>query len=140
MNKKRKEAIKILAKEASKINILEENKIIKKIKSKFRENLEGYNYINKLKELKVGNYIKYIDLDIKKIVYGILINITKYDKIDGIRYITLKHTNNKNIWNIKPSKCYIFQKKNKNRSNLSKILDEYLESISSTIINDIDSE
>ena len=136
MNKKRKDKIKNLAKEASKINIIEENKILKEIKKKYNKELKKYNYIDDLEKLKVGNYIKYINLEINKIVYGILINITNYDFSNGIRFITLKHTKNKNIWNLKPSKYYIFQKKNKNRSNLSKILDKYLESISSTIISD----
>ena len=126
----------MLAEQASKINIIEENKILKEIKKKYKNELINYNYIDNLENLKVGNYIKYINLEINKIVYGILINITNYDYNNGIRFITLKHTKNNNIWNLKPSKYYIFQKKNKNRSNLSKILDKYLESISSTIISD----
>lgn len=93
----------------------------------YNKELLGYELINNTCDLKEGNFLKYISLDLNKITYGIIIKLEKYECNDGIKTIMLKHNNN--IWKIKPSKYYIYQKKNVNRSKLSKILDKYLEKI-----------
>jgi len=106
--------------------------IHKKLKNKYNNDLEGYSSIFDLKKLKVGNFLKYINLSMDEIKYGIIVNFTYFNTSKkSVKLIHLKNTKNNNIWKIKPSKNYIFQKKNKNRSNLTKLIDEYLLNINS---------
>tara|TARA_A100000164_G_C21691461_1_gene669148 strand:- start:15 stop:395 length:381 start_codon:yes stop_codon:yes gene_type:complete len=103
------------------------NDVIDKIQNIYFKELNEYKLISNTNNLKEGNFLKYISLDLNKITYGIIIKLEKYEYNSGINTIMLKHNNN--IWKIKPSKYYIYQKKNINRSKLSKILDKYLENI-----------
>lgn len=103
------------------------NDVIDKIRIIYNNELDDYDLINNTNNLKEGNFLKYISLDLNKITYGIIIKLETYEYNSGINTIMLKHNNN--IWKIKPSKYYIFQKKNINRSKLSKILDKYLDKI-----------
>jgi hypothetical protein len=103
------------------------NDVIDKIRILYNKELDEYDLINNTNNLKEGNFLKYISLDLNKITYGIIIKLETYEYNSGINTIMLKHNNR--IWKIKPSKYYIFQKKNINRSKLSKILDKYLDKI-----------
>ena len=123
MNKKRKEVLNEILNDYKETNL---DDVYKKIELKFKDDLEKYYKINDFSELKVGNFIKYIDLEIKNIKYGILVKIVLYHDQKTIKYIYLKNTINQNIWRIKPSKFFIYQRKNKNRSNLSKLIDDFL--------------
>ena len=123
MNKKRKEVLDEILNDYKETNL---DDVYKKIEVKFKDDLEKYYKVNDFNELKVGNFIKYVDLDIKNIKYGILVKIVLFNDQKTIKYIYLKNTINKNIWRIKPSKFFIYQRKNKNRSNLSKLIDDFL--------------
>ena len=123
MNKKRKDTLNEILNDYKETNL---DNIYKKIEIKFKDELERYQRIDNINELKVGNFVKYIDLNIKIIKYGILVKIVLYKDEKTIKYIYLKNTINNNIWRIKPSKFFIYQRKNKNRSNLSKLIDDFL--------------
>ena len=123
MNKKRKDTLNEILNDYKETNL---DNIYKKIEIKFKDDLERYQRIDNINKLKVGNFIKYIDLNIKIIKYGILVKIVLYKDEKTIKYIYLKNTINNNIWRIKPSKFFIYQRKNKNRSNLSKLIDDFL--------------
>jgi hypothetical protein len=125
MKKNRLNRIKELSLESCNNNI--NNNIINKLFIKYKNELDGYDFVENNDSLKEGNFLKYISLDLNKIIYGIIVKLEKYTCNTGINIIMLKH--NKNIWKIKPCKYYIFQKKNNNRSQLSKILDKYLNNI-----------
>jgi hypothetical protein len=121
MKKNRLNRIKELSLESCNNNI--NNNIINKLFIKYKNELDGYDFVENNDNLKEGNFLKYISLDLNKITYGIIVKLEKYTCNTGINIIMLKH--NKNIWKIKPCKYYIFQKKNNNRSQLSKMLDKY---------------
>jgi hypothetical protein len=123
MDRKRKKVLNEILNDYKETNL---DDIYKKIEVKFKDDLEKYHKVNDFTELNVGNFIKYIDLDIKNIKYGILVKIVLYNDQKTVKYVYLKNTINKNIWRIKPSKFFIYQRKNKNRSNLSKLIDDFL--------------
>lgn len=123
MDRKRKKVLNEILNDYKETNL---DDIYKKIEVKFKDDLEKYHKVNDFTELNVGNFIKYIDLDIKNIKYGILVKIVLYNDQKTVKYVYLKNTINKKIWRIKPSKFFIYQRKNKNRSNLSKLIDDFL--------------
>ena len=94
MNKKRKEVLNEILNDYKETNL---DDVYKKIELKFKDDLEKYYKINDFSELKVGNFIKYIDLEIKNIKYGILVKIVLYHDQKTIKYIYLKNTINQNI-------------------------------------------
>jgi hypothetical protein len=129
MNSKRKEELKLFLKDYNKKkDNTEINEVYNDIEKKWTEDLIDYTKIIDLTQLKVGNFIKYINLDLSQIKYGILVKLVYFKDNITIKYIYLKNTikKNNNVWRIKPSKNYIYQKKNKNRSQLSKLIDEFL--------------
>ena len=126
MKNKRLNRIKELSLECCNNNT-DNDSIIEKLFNRYKKELEGYNFVNSNDKLKEGNFLKYITLDQNKITYGIIVKLEKYKCNSGINIIMLKHNNN--IWKIKPCKYYLFQKKNNNRSQLSKMLDKYLKNI-----------
>jgi len=109
-------------------NNLPKNNDIGYILQKYKYELKKYKYISDLKNITIGGYIKYVDLNISKIKYGILARISK-DIYDN-QQIHLKRTYNNNVfyWKILPLKYYIFYKPHSpnKTSAIRKIINEYL--------------
>ena len=78
------------------------NKIVRYINHKFKDKLKNYTYITDIQDLSCGGYIRYVDLNISKIKYGILSKITK-NKYDNV-ILVLKNTQLKYHWKILFSK------------------------------------
>jgi len=92
-------------------NYLPKNNDIEYISQKYKYELKKYKYISDLKDAKIGGYIKYVDLNISKIKYGILTRISK-DLYEN-QQIHLKRTYNNNIFYWSRGKasnleCYAF--------------------------------
>ena len=66
--------------------------------------------------MSCGGYIKYVDLNITKIKYGILSKITK-DEHDNV-VLVLKNTKHKFHWKIMFSKYYVFYKQHTPKDNV----------------------
>jgi hypothetical protein len=81
----------------------EENRVthINKLKQKYKKELEKYNYINSIDELKLGGYIRYINYNDELRWGGIL------KKILNNKYLILANISN-DIITINIDKNYIF--------------------------------
>ena len=92
------------------LNTLSNSSIENKIRKKWKNELKNYKYIkNSNSDIGVGKYIKYADLNLNNLKYGILVNITHHHNGNSIKYLTLKNTSNNTIWKIKFAKYHIFQ-------------------------------
>lgn len=82
------------------------------LKNKYSVELNEYEYIesSNIKKLKLGGYIRYIDINEDIKWGGILIKINNINKLSKC-VLSLKNTNN-DIWKIKFIKYYIFYKSN----------------------------
>lgn len=85
---------------------------IEYLKDKFDIELDEYYFINEnnINEMKVGGYIRCVNMNEDIKWGGILINIKNEKKITKMKLV-LKNSTNK-YWNIKFNNFYIFYKKN----------------------------
>ena len=90
-------------------------KYINKMKKKFRDKLKGYNYVN-LSEIKIGGYIKYINIYGDLNNGGIVLKKINDNKITNA-IIYIKGINN-NIWQIKYYKYHVFYKTHTTQSTI----------------------
>jgi hypothetical protein len=107
-----KEKIKNRKKELIKsIDYNNNNKYIDDLIKKYEKELEGYKFINggDIKNILIGGYIRYINLEGELKYGGILIKKKDEDKISKTIFI-LKNTNKK-VWKVSYKKNYIFYKK-----------------------------
>nr|QBK88659.1 MAG: hypothetical protein LCMiAC01_03370 [Mimivirus LCMiAC01] len=123
-------------------NVIVDNNdnILHDIYAKYGSELNGYKYIkniNSINDIKIGGYIKYIDLHMKNIRYGVLTNIS-YD-LHNNKQLTLKNTRDKFYWKIISTKYYIFYKKHNpnNKNALRAMIQEYLKKMNNININDM---
>jgi len=137
MNKYRKKKYNFIIKEN--ISNDELDKIIKNIKNKFSPELDEYLFLRDIRELNIGNYIKYIDkTNILK--GGILVRIEYLTK----KYILLILMDPKNnyVWKINPIKLHIFYRNYNGTTQFSKLFKKFLKSknmnIDNIITNKID--
>lgn len=99
------------------------NEIIEIITTKFKKELKKYTYIKDPKDLELGMYVKYVDLNIKKVsMVGRIIKLFMYDN-NSIKYVLLYDNIHESVWKIKPSKYYLYIKK-PNQNSLSSYLEE----------------
>jgi len=107
--------------ESNNINIINH---IFNIKNKYIDQLKNYDYINidNLHNLKLGGFVRYIDLNDKLYWGGILLKIENEKKYDKM-LLFLKNTKN-NVWKIRYQKYYIFYKKYK--SQKQKFIDLFI--------------
>jgi hypothetical protein len=87
------------------------NKYIKELIQKYKKELEGYKFINggDVKNILIGGYIRYINLEGELKYGGILIKKNNEKKISKTIFV-LKNTNGK-VWKVSYKKNYIFYKK-----------------------------
>ena len=92
---------------------------IKSLKLKFKE-LDGYEYvtIKDLSKIKLGGYIRYVNMNEELKWGGILIKINNFNNKENLEFV-LKNINNK-IWKISYFNYYIFYKKQVTRNDLIK--------------------
>jgi len=111
------------------LNAETKRKIVEQVVRKFCDKLKGYKYCDNPEKIKIGYYIKYINYDMDKVNYGLVINITKQYN-ENISLI-MKSTFNNKYWKIDPYKYFLFYKKceSKQKKKTNKLLDEYLMSI-----------
>jgi hypothetical protein len=97
----------------------------KKARSIWKTQLENYTYIDnkRFSGMETGKMIAYIDLDYKKISFGLLSSI-KHNKHNLIDRIILKSIKHKTYWKIDPKKYHIFQSKSVIISTLRSLLEE----------------
>lgn len=101
---------------------------IEQVVTKFKDNLTGYKYCDNPENINKGSYIKYIDMAMTKICYGLVIDV--YQKSgENISY-SLKSTYSNKYWKIDPYKYYIFHKSctTKQKKKTNKLIEEYLTS------------
>lgn len=81
------------------------------IRKKWGDNLKDYYHINNKNtdKLAKGKYIKYVDLGLTKIRYGILTDIITNPYGVAITYLRLKNTRDNTYWKISFNKHHIFQ-------------------------------
>jgi hypothetical protein len=108
-------------------SIEDKKKIITYVVKKYYNNLIGYKYCDNPENIKKGQYVKYISNDMKKINYGLIINVTRMYN-ENVTF-TIKSTFNNSYWKIDPYKYYIFHKKckSKNAKKTSKLIKEYID-------------
>ena len=94
---------------------------IKSLKLKFKE-LDGYEYvtIKDLSKIKLGGYIRCVNMNEELKWGGILIKINNLNDKENLEFV-LKNTNN-NIWTISYYNYYIFYKKQVTRNDVLKKL------------------
>ena len=94
---------------------------IKSLKLKFKE-LDGYEYvtIKDLSKIKLGGYIRCVNMNEELKWGGILIKINNLNNKENLEFV-LKNTNN-NIWTISYYNYYIFYKKQVTRNDVLKKL------------------
>ena len=82
------------------------------LKQKYDIELNEYNYINNnnYDKMKVGGYIRYVDMNDELKWGGILVKIISKKKLSRMKLV-LKNSNN-NYWNIKYKNFYIFYRNN----------------------------
>jgi len=103
------------------IDYTEENNMnnemsINNLYEKYKEQLKDYFYINdEIENLKLGGYVRYINLSEELRFGGILIAINEKDNLFKMRLV-LKNTTN-NIWEISYINNYIFYKKHKTKND-----------------------
>lgn len=87
---------------------------IETLKNKYDIELNDYFYIDEsnINEMKIGGYVRYIDMNEELKWGGILINIKK-KKLTKMKLVLKNSTNN--YWNIKYKNFYIFYKNNVSR-------------------------
>jgi len=102
------------------------NDTLKFIKRKFEEELEDYKYCENINNLEKGNHIKYVDLFFKEVKYGTIVDILKNE--GRIKLFVLKNLHSGLVWNINPSKYFLYYKTNNDNVNsqLRKLMDEYI--------------
>lgn len=95
------------------------NEYVKLLKQKFRE-LDGYEYvtIKDLSKMKLGGYIRCINMNEELRWGGILIKINNFNDKDNLEFV-LKNVNNQ-IWKISYYHYYIFYKKQITKNDLIK--------------------
>ncbi len=123
MRRSEKELIKFLENTTIDEDLYE---LVDNIKKKFKSELKNYSYITDINDISVGGYIKYIDMNISKIRYGILVR-TYTDSFEN-KKITLKNSSLSYYWNISPAKYFIFYKQHtpQKRSTLQRLLKKHL--------------
>ena len=94
---------------------------IKSLKLKFKE-LDGYEYvtIKDLYKIKLGGYIRCVNMNEELKWGGILIKINNLNNKENLEFV-LKNTNNK-VWSISYYNYYIFYKKQVTRNDVLKKL------------------
>ena len=89
----------------------------------FHKKLKEYRFIDELDEIKIGGYIRWINLinkdNIKLTNGGLIIDLKNSD--DDI-IIICKNSNNR-VFSLKMNNCFIFQKLNQQEKILIKIID-----------------
>jgi hypothetical protein len=95
-------------------------KIVKTLRDEWNDELIGFDYIKDASEIKIGNYIRYIDLNFKKMSRCYLVtNIIFIDKtVDKIVLHNLS---------LSPSRYYIFKSDFKNLKERE--LNEFIKNI-----------
>lgn len=80
--------------------------------NKYEIELHGYFVItsNNLSKMKVGGYVRYVNINDELKWGGVLVNIINPKKITRMK-LCMKNTNN-NYWNVKFKNNYIFYKNN----------------------------
>lgn len=80
--------------------------------NKYEIELDGYYIINSknLNKMKVGGYIRYVNINDELKWGGILVKVINQNKITRMK-LCMKNTNN-NYWNVKFKNNYIFYKNN----------------------------
>ena len=100
------------------------NKKLSVLVKKYSNEFEDYNYVKSIKQIKLGGYIRYFNLDFEFKWGGILINIKKSNDFN---ILTLKNLNNK-IINISLEKNHVFFKKHTTQSDkMRKLFLSYLD-------------
>ena len=106
---------------------IEINKNVNKWKEKYKKQLEDYNFVRNLDELyqvKIGGYIRYINLNEQLKWGGILLKVFK----DNDRNLMVLGNKDFKRFIVSFEKNYIFYKKHKTASdNLRKIFISFLE-------------
>lgn len=89
----------------------------------FHKKLKDYKFIDELDEIKIGGYIRWINLinkdNIKLTNGGLIIDLKNSD--DDIIIICKNSTNR--VFSLKMNNCFIFQKLNQQEKILIKIID-----------------
>ena len=89
----------------------------------FHKKLKDYRFIDELDEIKIGGYIRWINLtnkdNIKLTNGGLIIDLKNSD--DDIIIICKNSTNR--VFSLKMNNCFIFQKLNQQEKILIKIID-----------------
>jgi hypothetical protein len=88
---------------------------IETLKNKYDIELNEYFYIDEsnINEMKIGGYVRYINMNEELKWGGILINIKNKNKLTKMKLVLKNSTNN--YWNIKYKNFYIFYKNNVSR-------------------------
>lgn len=88
---------------------------IETLKNKYDIELNEYFYIDEsnINEMKIGGYVRYINMNEELKWGGILINIKNKKKLTKMKLVLKNSTNN--YWNIKYKNFYIFYKNNVSR-------------------------
>lgn len=104
-----------------------DNATVEKIKNKFKE-LEAYEYLDNIKDIKVGYIVKYVTLNFSRVSKGGIVSyISKIN--NAIQFVRLKTTKNQGVYiNFKPSKYHVFQM-TPNQSSLRKYLEKNYKNI-----------
>ncbi len=84
------------------------SKIDKLIRKKFDDDLKGYIMVESFKNIKKGEFIKYVSLDFSKIMGGVMSRIDK-DSSGSVNIFTMFNPYNKKIWKIIPQQFYIYK-------------------------------
>lgn len=81
------------------------------IRKKWNTELKNYYHINNknIDKLDKGKYIKYTDLGLTKIRYGILVDIITNPFGASITHLRLKNTRDNSYWKINFNRHHIFQ-------------------------------
>jgi hypothetical protein len=94
-----------------------------KIMVRWNNELEDYQFADNMRELHIGWYIKYTNMELKKLSGGILVKIIT-DSF-GIKLLVLKSPAYHTIWYLRPKKFYIFQRKTET-DPISKFLEHHI--------------
>lgn len=111
------------------ISVNERRKFVEQVINKYYDSLVNYKYCDNPENIKIGSYIKYVNMDMTKINYGLVTNITKQYN-ETITFV-IKSTFNNKYWKLDPYKYYLFHKKcmTKQKKKLNKLITEYINNI-----------